>query len=78
MTSLLLHQNISSSQNSINILARARPSGEPLTASPICLCIVLTKLNSTEIVAAVGISVKIALGIEGGTNSLLYKVSAQM
>ena len=44
-----------------------------MTASPICLCIVLMKLNSTEVVAAVGISVKIALGIVGGTNSLLYE-----
>ena len=43
----------------------------------ICLCIVLLKLNLTEIVDAVRIVVKSALSIVGGINSRLYKESAQ-
>ena len=38
------------------------------------LCIVMSKLNATEVVVAVRISVKSTLGIVGGTNSLFYEV----
>ena len=43
---------------------------------PICLYIVCLKLNSTHVVAAVRTSMKSVLRDQ--TNSLLYKVSAQI
>ena len=42
----------------------------------VCSCI--DKLNSAEVVAAVGLSVKSALGIVGGTNLVSYELSGQI
>ena len=56
----------------------AGPSEEPQATPSICLYIPMMKVNSTDIEAAVFNLVKNVLGTVGGTNSLLYKVSAQI
>ena len=59
------------SWNPRNMFAIVRPSGEPVATLSICFCILWSKLNSAEVVAAVIISVKNASEIVGETNSLL-------
>ena len=49
-----------------------------MSTSSVYLCFVMLKLNSTEVVAAVRISVKRAVGIMGVINLLLYEVSTQI
>ena len=75
-TNLLIRQNNSSSLYSANKLPKAGPSGKPMATPPVCLCIVLLKLNATEVIATVRISVKSTFGIVRETNSFLCKVSA--
>ena len=66
---MLVRQNNIFSYYPTIIMASA--GKEPMATTSICLCIVLLKLNLTNLVAAVENSVKSALEIAGGNNFIV-------